>query len=155
GEHLIEHQTQGVKVALDGYLSAFKLLRRHIGWSAVTEFSFLKLRCDRSQAEIGEPQLAAAIDHNVARLEVAMKHALRVGCRKSGAHLPRELCSFIGWKAADTPEQAGQILAVDVLHGKVRLPFDLANVVNAAYIRMSDLAGNADFVIKTRQQIQI
>jgi hypothetical protein len=113
------------------------------------------VRRHRSQAEVGNSQLAAAIDHYVPWLEITMKHALRVGCGESGAHLPRKFRRFVGRQAADAPEQAGQILAVDVLHGQVRLPLDLANVVNAAHIGVGNLARNADFVVEAGQQIQI
>ena len=54
-------------------------------------------------------------------------------------------------KAADAPEQRRQILAVDVLHRQERVAFELADVVDAADVRMRHLPRHPHFGVELRE----
>ena len=75
-----------------------------------------------------------------------MQHALLVRRGKARAQLPRDLNRLLFGKVADAPEQRGEILAVDVLHRQEVAPVDVADVVDAADVRMRDLPGDLDLV---------
>jgi hypothetical protein len=51
------------------------LLRRHIGRRAGANIPELHFLRQHRQAEIGDAHLAAAVDHDVGRLQIAMQHA--------------------------------------------------------------------------------
>ncbi len=61
-----------------------------------------------------------------------MNHAAIVRRGESRAELARRLHGFIAGQASDAQEQGSEILAVHVLHGDERHPFDLADIVNPA-----------------------
>ena len=55
-------------------------------------------------------------------------------------------------KAADTPQQGGQVFAVHVLHGEEGVAVHFTHVVHAADVGMRDAARNPYFVAETFQQ---
>ena len=81
---------------------------------------------------------AAAVDHDVGGLQVPVQHALVVRRGEPGAELPRDLDRLVRRKPPDAAQQRRQILAVDVLHREEVPPLDLADVVDAADVRMRD-----------------
>ena len=83
---------------------------------------------ETGQAEVGDSSAAAAVDHHVGRLQVAMQNALIVGRGKAGAELARDLQRLLVGQAADPPQQRGEVLAVDVLHGDEVLTLELSPI---------------------------
>jgi hypothetical protein len=98
------------------------------------------------KSEIGDARTATAVDHHVGRLQIAMQDALLVGGRQTGADAARDLDCFVLRQTPDSPEQRGQVLSVDVLHGKVGVAVQLADVVDPANVGMGDLERDADLV---------
>ena len=148
-EHFVEHDAEAVDVAAGGDLGAFELLGGHVSGRAAANLGALDLAGPAGEPEIHDADLAAAIDHDVGGLEVAVEHALLVRGGETGADAAREFEGLVGGKAADAAEQRGEILAVDELHGDVVEALVDADVVNAADVGVRDLAGDADFVEKT------
>jgi hypothetical protein len=77
-----------------------------------------------------------------------VQDAALVGGGKARANLPRDVERLVGWQAADAQQQRGEILAVDVLHREeVLAPINdrLADIEDAAHVRVRDLARDADF----------
>ena len=106
----------------------------------------------RRQAEIGNPHLPAAVDHDVRWLQVAMQHAALVRGRQTGADLARKLDGFILGQPADAADQRGEVLAIEVFHRKEVRSFDEADIVDAADVGVRNLAGDAHFVAESRQR---
>ena len=77
-----------------------------------------------------------------------MKHALFVRRRQPRAELPGDLHRLVLRKMPDAPEQRGEILAVDVFHREEVAPLDVADVVDAADVRVGDLPRDLDLVQK-------
>ena len=78
-----------------------------------------------------------------------MQYAFIVRGGQAGADPAGDFQRLVGGQAADAAQQRAEVFAVDVLHRKVRLAFDFAEVVNAADIGMRDLAGDAHLVVET------
>src|SRR5256885_991664 len=78
------------------------------------------------EAEVGDLRAAAAVNHDVGGLQVPVQHSLVVRRGESRAELVRDLDCLVRRKPADAPQQRGQVLAVDVLHGEEVPPLDLA-----------------------------
>ncbi len=97
--------------------------------------------------------MTPSVDQHVRRLEIAVQHAAVVCRGKAGTELARELECLVRRQAADPPEQRGEILAVDVLHREEVLPVDVADVVDAAHVRMRDLPGEPDFLMEAGQPV--
>ena len=88
GEELVEHEAERVDVAPRRDLAAGELLGRHVGRRAGAQ---RLRRPTRRQAEVGDADPAAAVEHDVRRLQIAMEHAAVVRGGESRADLPREL----------------------------------------------------------------
>ena len=95
------------------------------------------------QAEIGNPDPAAAIEHDVGRLQIAMHDAAVVCRREAGADLAGELDRAVLGKRPMRRSSEREILAVDVLHRQEGVPFELVDVVDAADVRMRNLPRHA------------
>ena len=103
------------------------------------------------QAEVGDADLAGAVEHDVRGLQIAMDDAALVRRGEPGADLARDLERAIFGEAADAPQQRREILAVDVLHRQERAAVDLVDVVDAADVRVRDLPRHAHFGVELRQ----
>ena len=104
------------------------------------------------QAEIREQHLAAAVEHDVGGLQIAMQHALLVGGGETGAELARDLQGLVAGQPADAPQQRAEVLAIDVLHGEEIQPFDFAEIVDAADVGVRHLARDADLVAESLER---
>ena len=140
GEDLVEHEPERVDVALDGSAFAGKLLRRHVGRRSRNFRAALVVFDAGREPEVRDLRAAAAVDHDVGRLQVSMQHALVVRRREPGAELARDLDRLVLRKPPDAPQERRQVLAVDVLHREEVPSLDLADVVDAADVRMRDAA---------------
>jgi hypothetical protein len=75
-KHFIEDQTKRVEIALLRRLAASQLLRRHVGRSSTPDIGSVQLIGNRSETEVHDAHFTVAVDHDVARFEVAVQHAL-------------------------------------------------------------------------------
>ena len=151
GENFVEHQAERIDVALHRDFFAGQLLRRHVGRSAVANLFAGDFVGQRGQAEIGDHHVAAAVEHDVGRFQIAMQNTFGVRGGQARAQLARDFDGFVGRQAADAAQQRSQVFAIHVLHRQVRLAVDFAEIVNAADIGVRDLARDADFVVEARQ----
>ena len=120
GEHLVEHEAEGVDRRSRPMCRDRRPAARAPCRPASRPLSPSEHRAACSSTSASPKSvilhLAAAVEHDVGRLEVAMQHALVVRRRKSGAQLPRDLDALVLREPSNPPEQRSQILAVDVLH---------------------------------------
>ena len=105
----------------------------------------------RGESKIGDEAWPLAVDHDVAGLQVAMQHALSWAAARPAQMLAREIEGLVGGQPADAAQERAQVLAIDVLHRKVGLAVNFAEIVNAADVGVRDLARDAHFVVKARQ----
>ena len=106
---------------------------------------------DRRDAEVGDADVAVAVDHHVGRLQIAMQHAALVRRGDAGAQLARELDRLVLRDAADPAEQRREILAVDVLHRQEAAAVGVAEVVQPADVLVRHLARDAQLVVELRE----
>ena len=76
--------------------------------------------------------------------------------RSCAAARPAQICRAISMRLvlrqpADAAQQRRQILAVDVLHREEELAVELADVVDAADVRVRDLPRRPHFVVELRE----
>ena len=101
--------------------------------------------------EVGDADVAVAVDHHVGRLQIAVEHAALVRGGDAGAELARELDRLVLRDAADAAEQRRQVLAVDVLHREEAAAVGVAEVVEPADVLVRDLPRDAQLVVKLRE----
>ena len=130
-------------------LASGELLRRHVGGRAGADV--VDASGHGRETEVGQADVAVAVDHHVGRLEIAMQHATFVRRRDPGANLPRDLDRLLLRKAADAVQQRRQILPVHVLHRQERAAVGVADVVGAADVAVGDGARDADLVVELRE----
>jgi len=78
-----------------------------------------------------------------------MNDAALVSGSEASANLAGDFDSFVGRESADAADDGGEILAVDVLHGKKRDAVGVADIEDAADVGMGDLASDANFGMKS------
>ena len=123
--------------------------------SAVAYFGARNLVRQPGQSEVGEQDLAAAIQHDVRGLQIPMQDSLFVRRCQAGAELAGDLKRLIRRQTADAAKQRAKILAIHVLHGEKDMPVKFADVVDAAHIGMRHLPRHAHLVSKTRECIRV
>ena len=148
GEELVEHEAERVDVAPRRHFAAEKLLGRHVGGRAGPDVFD---GADRGEPEVHQADLAAAVEHHVRRLQIAVQHATFVGCREPRAQLAGDVGRLVFGKAADAAERRGQVLAVHQLHREKQLTVHLADVIDAADVRVRDLSSGSHLVVKLRE----
>jgi len=77
-----------------------------------------------------------------------MDQALAVGGGETRADSGGQLGGLGGRQASDACEQGGDVFAIHELHRNVELPIDFTDIVNAANMRMRDLARGPHLVEK-------
>src|SRR5215472_14453417 len=87
GENLVEHEAQRVDVAADRDSLAAELLGRHVGGSSGGNVGNV---ADGGETEVHDADFPGAVEHDVRRLEIAVKHAALVRGREPSADLPRD-----------------------------------------------------------------
>ena len=80
-----------------------------------------------------------------------MDHAAVVRRGEPGADLARQLDRAVLREAADAADERREILAVDVLHREERVSLVFTGVVDAADVRVRDLARHAHLGVQLRQ----
>ena len=84
-----------------------------------------------------------------------MDDSLRVGGREPRTDLPRQVERLFLRETADSMQERGQILAVHVLHRDEGVTLELTHVIDAAHIRVGDLARNADLADESAETVGI
>jgi hypothetical protein len=77
-----------------------------------------------------------------------MEHTLVVCRRQPGTQLLRDVDCLVSGQVADALQERCQVLAVNVLHREEVTAVEFADVVDAADIRMRDLARDADLGVE-------
>ena len=149
GEDLEEREAKCVDVALDRRAFAGELLRRHV----------LRRSCeladgvsrDRGDAEVGDADVALAVDHHVGGLEVAVQDTAFVRGGHAGTELPRDLHGLVVRHAPDPSQQRAEVLAVHVLHRQETAAVGVTEVVQTAHVLVRDLARHPQLVVELAQ----
>ena len=122
GEQFVQDhaETEDVTRSADGFRVAGDLLRRHIGWRAqqsamLRDANVFHVEPCR-QAEIHDDRLAIVVDHDVARLDVAMHDAVRMSLTQSPGNLEHQHGRFSRLEVLSVPQQVRKWLPVDVGH---------------------------------------
>jgi hypothetical protein len=144
-EQLEQQRSDGVHVGLCCQSAAGELFRRHVCRRA-GNLPGLLLVCEARKAEIGNPHLAAAVEHHVGRLQVTMEDTAIVGRSQTGTHLPHDLDGFVRGEPPDASKERREILAVHILHRHERPPVPLADVMHTADVGMRHLARGTSFL---------
>ncbi|MEK6286878.1 MAG: hypothetical protein AABO57_14155 [Acidobacteriota bacterium] len=159
GEQFIEHEAQRVDVAALRDFFARELLGSHVRRSTRQDVFFAKLLAHYRQTEVGDARFAAAVDHHVGRLEIAMQDTHLVGGGESRADLTRDLDRLDSREVTNTPQQRSQVLAVDELHRDEmqtsELCGDFTDVIHAANIWVGHLPSDAHFIVKASEHSTI
>ncbi len=137
-----------MSVLIDAGL-ARELLRRHVLRRARRRVTLVG--AGRGDAEVGDANVAVAVDHHVRRLEIAVKDAALVGRGDARAQLTRKLESLVLRNASDAAEQRAEILAVHVLHRQEAAAIGVAEVVQADDVLVGHLARHTQLVVKLRE----
>ena len=104
------------------------------------------------QAEVRQQHLAAAVQHDVGGLQIAMQHALLVGRGETGAEFARDLQGLVAGKPADAAQQRAEVLAIDVFHGEEIQPLHFAEIVHATDVGVRHLARDADLAAESLER---
>ena len=155
GEDLVEHETEGVEIRLDGQLSSLELLGRHVLRRAGLRFASGDAGRRAGESEVGDLRAAAAVDHHVGGFQIAMEHALVMRGAQARAQLARDFRGLVLRQPADAPQQRRKVFAVDVFHRQEVAAFDVAKVEDAADVGMRHLQREADLIEEPLQAIGI
>src|SRR5262249_41954872 len=110
GKHFGEDHPQRVNIAAYGGLAALFLFRGHVGGGSAANVASRDRVGRGCQAKVHHEHLAAAVDHDVGGLEIAMQHAFFVRRSEARAQTARELNGFIAGQAPDAAQQGSEIL---------------------------------------------
>jgi hypothetical protein len=152
GEHLIEDQPQGIKIALHRDATAGELLRSLVGRRALPRVERAPGRSRGSEAKIGDQDLSTAVDHDVGGLEIAVQYALFMRRLEAGAQFGGDFEGLIGRHSPDPPQQRRQVLAVHEFHAKERNAVCFSDVMDPADVRMGNPAREAGLVVESVQR---
>ena len=105
---------------------------------------------DQAEVEqLDDVVLAAAAEHHVFRLDVAMDQAAQVRFAQCGRDLPQDVDRAARRHAPRVRDQLGQRDAVEILHHVIRLAFArAAEVVDLDGVRMQQLARELHFALE-------
>ena len=109
---------------------------------------------DHGEAEVGEARLAAAIHHDVGRLQVPVDDPLVVDGGQARAQVAGEVQGLVRSEAPDPRQERIQVLPVDVLHGEEGLALQLHDVVKTAEVGVGDLAADPHLRVEPLQRFR-
>ena len=153
GEELVQQQAEAVDVAAHRDLAPLQLLRRHVGRRARPDVVARKRLGQGGEAEVGDADVALAVEHHVRGLEVAVEDALLVRGGEPAAELARDFEGLVGRQPPDAPHERGEVLAVDELHREEQVVVRLGHVVHAADRRVRDLPRQAHLAVEPLEPV--
>ena len=92
-------------------------------------------------------------DHHVGRLEITVDHAHLVGGAKAVGHLPCDRDGLGEGKASVLGQKPREVVSLDVGHGEVLDAVDVAEVVDADHVGVSDLPGEKELALEAPFQV--
>ena len=153
GEQLVEDEAHREQLAPDRDLLGAELLGGHVGGRSGAGVRVIVGQA--REPEVGDSDLPVLVDQDIGGLEVAMEDVLVVRGAEPGAELARDLEPALLRKASHAPEQRRQVLAADVLHREERPPVHLADVVDAANVRVRDPSRDPELFVEQREPMRI
>ena len=94
-------------------------------------------------------------DDEIGRLDVAMHHAVLMGVLQAECRLPDIIARLHHGQRAEFENQAFEVLALDVLHGKVVDAADLVGVVRQHDVRVHQLGRRLGLTIESRHSLRV
>ena len=152
-EELEHHQAERVQIAAHRGLLSAQLFRRHVRGRAGDRAVVFVV--GERESEVHDLRLAARVDHDVGRLQVAMQDPFRVRGHQTRRDAARDVDRFVFGESTDAPQQLREVFAVDVLHRDEVLPFPVDDVVDAADVRMRDLATETHFIVQSAEEDRV
>ncbi len=147
-DELVDQEAERVDVAAGGDLAPLELLGRHVGGRPGAHVVARERLREAGQAEVGEADLALAVEHHVRGLQVAVEHALLVRRGEPRRHLPRDVQGLVLREPPDAAEERREVLPVHELHRQEVLTLGLADVPHAADGRVRDLPRHAHLAVE-------
>src|SRR5205807_9906066 len=150
GKQFVEDQAEGKQVGALVKFLAERLLRGHVVHGADERaglghaVAFQRAR----QAEVHDQNAAGLVAHDVLRLQVTMNDSHAVRGFERTAHLLHDLDRFLGGELGFLVYEGAEVFTLDVLHGDELHPLGFAQVVNADYIFVGDLASEEQFLLE-------
>src|SRR5205085_12551603 len=105
GENVVQDQPQRIDITARRNFFSCMLLRSHVSRGAATHFDTLNLPRNSCQAEVGDDNLSATIQHDVRRLHVTVKHSFSVCGGQPRAELTCDIEGFVRWKPSDAAKK--------------------------------------------------
>src|SRR5215510_13217801 len=135
-EQFVHDEADRVDVRAWRDLPSGDLFRRHVAGRPGEHLVLAQFLDQRGEAKISNADSPAAIHHDVGGFQVTVDDAQFVSGSQSHTKLLCYLQALIGMQSPDAFQQGCQVFAVDKLHGDKWALVTLANVENAADIRM-------------------
>ena len=107
------------------------------------------------KTEVGDPDLALAIEHHVGGLEVPVEPPLLVRRRQPCTELFRNVEGLVLGQSPDPSQQRGEVLPVDALHREKVLSVGLPDVPDAADRRVGHLPRHADLSEQPLEPVRV
>src|SRR5262249_16233266 len=154
-EQLVQDQAQGEEIAAGCDLVSAELLRRHVRRCASARFMDVQVLDRGGQAEVGEANLAAAVEHDVGRLQIAVQQPQLVDGRQPIAQFGGNGRCLVLGHPADAAEQGGQVFAVHELHCQKRLLVYFREVVNPTDVGVAHPAGGGHLFAEAGEAVGV
>jgi hypothetical protein len=107
------------------------------------------------QSEVGDTNQAFPVDQYVLRFEVLVDDALAMGGGQPLANLTQDAGRGLLRKFSRGPDEIGQGLAFDVLHGDELDSLDLAQVIQADHVLLGDRPAQEGFLFELADEVVI
>ena len=157
GEHLEEHDAEGVDVRRRGGLLAARLFGAEVVDRAERRPGqrHLGLGDGPGDPEVGDLHAAVAREHDVAGLHVAVDDPPGVGGRQGAGDLRGDPGGLARRERPVPAHDRGQVLPVDELHDDERAVLVLAEVVDGHDVGMVERGGGERLLAEARAEVRI
>jgi len=112
-------------------------------------------RLEPGQAEVGDLHAIAFLDQDVARFDIAVDDAMFVGEGQPVGHLRHQAGGPLEGDLFFPAQNAGQVRALDELHGDEAQALLLAHVIDGDDVRMGELASRFGLDIEAVEQLLV